>query len=166
VRLPYEGEHLGMYIFLPDTNSSPEKLLSLMSGDVWRRITKPGFSQKEGVLMLPKFKLESNIELTKTLPEMGMRTAFDMRKANFSGIARLEDRLYISRAVQKTFVEVKEEGTEAAAVTGIGVVAASASPLMLNPFEMIVERPFIFLIEDDQTGTILFMGLIFNPSTE
>src|SRR5208282_4977548 len=58
VRLPYESENLAMYVFLPDTNSSPEKLLGIMNGDTWQRITKPGFSEKEGTLVLPKFKLE------------------------------------------------------------------------------------------------------------
>jgi len=163
VRLPYEGENLAMYVFLPDTNSSPEKLLSLMSGDVWQRITKPGFSENEGTVVLPKFKLEYSVELNQPLQAMGMKTAFDPTNADFSGIA---PQLYISAACQKTFVEVKEEGTEAAAVTGIGVPMAVGIEIPPpNPFQMIVDRPFLFLIEDNQTGTILFMGVMFDPET-
>jgi serpin B len=160
VRLPYEGENLAMYVFLPDTNSSPEKLLGIMNGDSWQKVTKPGFSEKEGTVVLPKFKLESSVELKQPLQALGMKTAFDPLGADFSGIA---PGLFISHARQKTFVEVKEEGTEAAAVTGIAVEAGGMMMPPPNPFQMIVDRPFLFLIEDEQTGTILFMGVMFDP---
>jgi serine protease inhibitor len=164
VRLPYEGENLAMYVFLPDLNSSPEQLLGILDGDRWQHVTKPGFSQNLGMLVLPKFKLEYSVELSQTLKTMGMKTAFDMQKADFS---KMGEQLYISGALQKTFVEVKEEGTEAAAVTGIDVASASFDPTPRpEPFEMIVDRPFLFLIEDNQTGTILFMGLIFDPHSD
>ena len=161
VRLPYQGENLAMYVFLPDTNSSPEKLLGIINSDTWQRVTKPGFSEKEGTVVLPKFKLEYSVELNQPLQALGMKTAFDHTNADFSGIA---PQLYISAARQKTFVEVKEEGTEAAAVTGIGALLASGIEMPPpNPFQMIVDRPFLFLIEDKPTGTILFMGVLFNP---
>jgi serpin B len=163
VRLPYEGENLAMYVFLPDTNSSPEKLLGLMNGDTWQRVTKPGFSGKEGTLVLPKFKLEYSVELNQPLQALGMKKAFDPLGADFSGIAPGE--LWISAARQKTFVEVKEEGTEAAAVTGIMMKDSAVMMPPPKPFQMIVDRPFLFLIEDQQTGTILFMGVLFDPQT-
>ena len=160
VRLPYEGEKLAMYVFLPETNSSPEKLLGIMSGDRWQRVTQPGFSQKDGLLVLPKFKLEYSVELKPPLQAMGLKTAFNMDRADFCGIA---PQLFISSARQKTFVEVKEEGTEAVAVTDISIPASGIEMSPPDPFQMIVDRPFLFLIEDSQTGTILFMGLIFDP---
>jgi len=160
VRLPYQDENLAMYVFLPDPNSSPEKLLGIMNGDTWQRVTKPGFNEKEGTVVLPKFRLEYSVELNQPLQSLGMKTAFDMDKADFSGIA---PQLFISHARQKTFVEVKEEGTEAAAVTGIAVEAGGMMMPPPNPFQMIVDRPFLFLIEDRQTGTILFMGVMFDP---
>jgi serpin B len=162
VRLPYQGENLAMYVFLPDTNSSPEKLLDIMNGDTWQSVTKPGFSEKEGTVVLPKFKLEYNVELKEPLQALGMKTAFEPLGADFSGIA---PQLFISAARQKTFVEVKEEGTEAAAVTGIGVATQGIAMPPPNPFKMIADRPFLFLIEDNQTGTILFMGVMFDPAT-
>ena len=162
VRLPYEGENLAMYVFLPDTNSSPEKLLGIMNGDTWQRVTKPGFSEKEGMLVLPKFKLEYSVELNQPLQALGMRTAFNPTNADFSGIA---PQLFISAACQKTFVEVKEEGTEATAVTGIAVPSSGIEMPPPNPFQMIVDRPFLFLIEDNQTGSISFMGVMFDPET-
>ena len=161
VRLPYQDENLAMYVFLPDTNSSPEKLLGIMTGDSWQRVTKPGFSEKEGTVVLPKFKLEYSVELNQPLQALGMKTAFDPVGADFSGIA---PQLFISAARQKTFVEVKEEGTEAAAVTGIAMETSAMMVPPPNPFQMIVDRPFLFLIEDNQTGTILFMGVMFNPA--
>ena len=162
VRLPYQNENLAMYVFLPDTGSSLEKLLGILNGDSWQRITKPGFGEKEGTVVLPKFKLEYSVELIQPLEALGMKTAFDVDQADFSGIAT---NLYISAARQKTFGEVKEEGTEAAAVTGMAGLVASAPMPPINPFTMIVDRPFLFLIEDNQTETILFMGVMFDPAT-
>jgi serpin B len=163
VRLPYQGENLAMYVFLPDTNSSPEKLLGIMNGGTWQRVTRPGFSEKEGTLVLPKFKLEYSVGLNEPLEALGMKKAFDPLGADFSGIA---PELFISAARQKTFVEVKEEGTEAAAVTAIGLEACAIKMPPPNPFQMIVDRPFLFLIEDRQTETILFMGVLFDPQTD
>jgi serpin B len=133
-----------------------------MNGDAWRRITKPGFTDEDGDLELPKFKIEYSVELAKPLEELGMTTAFDTDKANFSGIS--SEPLYISAALQKTFVEVKEEGTEAAAVTGLSVAAGAFEMPPPKRFQMIVDHPFLFLIEDNQTGTILFIGLIYDPT--
>ena len=161
VRLPYEDENLAMYVFLPDTNSSPEKLLGLLNGRTWEKVTKPGFSEKEGKLELPRFKVEYSVTLNEPLQALGMKSAFDMKKADFSGIA---PELYISTVLQKTFVEVKEEGTEAAAVTGIAMSDHGMMMPLEKPFEMIVNRPFLFLIEDSKTGTILFIGTVFDPT--
>ncbi len=95
VRLPYEGKNIAMYVFLPDTNSSPDKLLGLMDGETWRRVTRPGFNDKEGTLALPRFKLEYNLELKESLEALGMKSAFDPLTADFSGIA---PQLFISAA--------------------------------------------------------------------
>jgi serpin B len=162
VRLPYEDENLAMYVFLPDTNSIPEKLLGLLNGRTWEKVTKPGFSEKEGTLELPRFKVEYSVTLNKPLQALGMKSAFDVKKADFSDIA---PELYISTVLQKTFVEVKEEGTEAAAVTEITMMAGAIPMPKPNPFEMIVNRPFLFLIEDSKTGTILFTGTVFDPKS-
>jgi serine protease inhibitor len=160
VRLPYEGRNLAMYVFLPDTNSSPEKLLGLMNGETWGRVTRPGFNEQEGRLALPRFKLQYNLELKQPLEALGLKSAFDPITADFSGIA---PQLFISAARQKTFVEVKEEGTEAAAVTGITMMPAGITMPPSDSFRMIVNRPFLFLIEDSLTGTILFIGTVFDP---
>jgi len=161
VRLPYEGENLAMYVVLPDPNSSPEKNPGSLGRDTWRRVARAGFGSREGSVVLPKFKIEYNLELRRPLQALGMKAAFDASSADFSGIA---PGLFISAARQKTFVEVNEEGTEAAAVSAVGVALTSLKPAS-TPFQMIVDRPFLFLIEDRQKGAILFMGMVLDPPT-
>jgi len=99
------------------------------------------------------------------LKSMGMKTAFDDRpgRADFSGISSRP--LYISEVRQRTFVEINEEGTEAAAVTGMLNPVSGLEIDPLPPFQMIVDRPFLFLIADEQTGTILFVGIIREPKS-
>jgi serine protease inhibitor len=159
VRLPYEGENLAMYIFLPDADSGPQRILELLGGDAWERAIKPGFAFEEGSIVLPRFKVEYSVELRQPLRALGMKAAFDASIADFSGIA---PRLFISAARHKTFVEVSEEGTEAAAVTGVGI-SLTALRQPSKPFEMIVERPFLFMIEERRSGMIMFMGVVFDP---
>lgn len=165
VRLPYLDDNLSMYVFLPDTNSSPENLLSILNGDKWRRITKPGFSDRSGTLVLPRFKLNYTADLKAPLKNLGIKAAFEDSIADFSGISQTN--LSISGAVQKTFVEVKEEGTEAAAVSAVATWSTSSIEVPPpNPFEMVVDHPFLFLIEDNQTGIILFMGVVFDLQSD
>lgn len=163
VRLWYEGYSVAMYVFLPDPGSSPEKLLSIMNGDKWDRVTLPGFEDRDGTIVLPKFKLEYGVDLNQPLKTMGMKTAFESGsgRVDFSGISSRP--LYISDVRQQTFIEVNEEGTEAAAATGMTILAGLETSPLPPPFKMIVDRPFLFLIADGQTGTILFMGTIYEP---
>ena len=158
VQLSYQGWNITMYVFLPDAGSSPGKLIDIMSGDTWQRVTKPGFSVRQGNVVLPRFKVEFGVELKEPLKALGMRAAFG--KADFLGIS---DRpLFVSAVRQKAFVEVNEEGTEAAAATWMNL----SEGIDMNPpkpFQMIVDRPFLFLIEDQQTRTVLFMGVVFDP---
>jgi serpin B len=159
VRLPYMGYNLAMYVFLPDSGSSPAKLLQIMNGDNWRRVMMPGFSEHDGLVVLPKFKLENTLGLNHTLESLGMKSAFNQKKADFSGM--FSDQHYISAVVQKAFVEVSEEGTEAAAVTGIFLHSNSMpDPNPPKPFEMIADRPFLFAIVDARSEMILFMGVV------
>jgi serpin B len=154
VRLPYAGGRLQMYLFLPNTSSSPAKLLASMDNNI-----VPGFRDREGTVALPRFKLEYDVVLNDPLQALGMRHAFD--DADFSGMA--SERLFVSKVKQKSFVEVNEEGTEAAAVTTVGM-KSSAIMEQPKPFEMIVDRPFFFIIGDQETQSILFMGVVYEPA--
>ena len=161
VRLPYAGGRLQMYLFLPATNSGLTKLLADLNGDAWQGKILPQFTDREGTLALPRFKIEYKVVLNAPLKALGMHQAFDDR-ADFSAMAESKEGLYVSEVWQKSFVDVNEEGTEAAAVTGVRMtMLAAIRPLA--PFEMIVDRPFFFIIEDSQTQSILFMGIAENP---
>lgn len=132
VRLPYMGYDLAMYVFLPDLGASPAKLLQIMNGDNWRRVTMRGFNPRAGLVVLPKFKLENTLALNEPLKMLGMKTAFDQMKADFSAMFGAPH--FISEVRQKTFVEVSEEGTEAAAVT---VLELDAGGIEMNPPEAV-----------------------------
>ena len=115
------------------------------------------FSKQKGFIRLPRFKSEYDVTLNDSLKTLGMEEAFS-NKANFSGMGK---NFNISQVKHKTFVEVNEEGTEAAAVTSVGV-SITSSPIN-PPFRMIVDRPFFCAIRDNQTGRVLFMGSIIDP---
>ena len=159
VRLPYAGGRVQMYLFLPDTNSNPAKLLAGMDGSIWQDKILPGFHDREGTLAFPRFKLEYQVVLNDSLEALGMRHAFD--DADFSAMA--DERLFVSEVKQKSFVGVNEEGTEAAAVTTV-TMRNMAVFKPGKPFEMVVNRPFVFVVGDDETKSILFMGLVFDPA--
>ncbi|HEX8185290.1 MAG TPA: serpin family protein, partial [Blastocatellia bacterium] len=111
---------------------------------------------------LPRFKVEYEVTLNDALKALGMEPAFDASRANFSGMAQAGQNVYISKVKHKTFVEVNEEGTEAAAVTSTEMRATSA----MRPrdrFRMVVDHPFFCAIRDNTTGTVLFMGAILEP---
>jgi len=156
VSLPYGKEGaLAMYIFLPDSNSNLATLLQQLTPENWNQwmqILK--FRREDGSIEIPRFKMEYEVELNSTLIALGMAGIFDISKADFSPM--IDDNVAVNSVKHKTFVEVNEEGTEAAAVTSIDV---SFCP----PFEMNVNRPFFCAIQDNTTGTILFMGTIVDP---
>jgi serpin B len=162
VRLPYAGGRLQMHLFLPGTNSSPTKLLADLNGETWRNKIAPRFMEREGTLALPRFKMDYDVTLNDPLKALGMKNAFTSA-ADFSAMA--DEPLFVSEVKQKSYVDVNEEGTEAAAVTTV-VMKATAIMEPVKPFEMIVDRPFFFAIADSQTQTILFMGIVNNPANQ
>lgn len=156
VKLPYKGG-LQMELYLPLTHTNPQLLLPALSA---RALVEKGFGLREGVVILPKFKLDYDILLNDPLQALGMKSAFS-GAANFSGIAT--EPLYIGLVKQKSFVDVNEEGTEAAAVTTVQM----QSMVMRRPterFTMVLDHPFFFMISDQATGSILFMGMVNDPA--
>lgn len=161
VRLGYAGRHLEMIVFLPKTNSNPKNILTKLSTGSWQDDILSQFADREGTLVFPKFELKYEVQLKDLLKALGMKSAFAM-DANFSAMA--DEPLFVSEVKQKSFVEVNEEGTVAAAVTGVHMTAIGVTRALEKPFEMIVDRPFFFVIEDDKTQSILFMGVIHDPA--
>jgi serpin B len=157
VALPYASRQASLYVFLPRENL--DKFIPDLTPENWDQWMAQ-FRWKEGTLELPRFKLENKYGLNAELKALGMPRAFG-REAEFGGIS--DEALWISQVVQKTFVEVNEEGTEAAAASGIGIAGSAARVPIEPPFSMIVDRPFYVAIREDQTGTILFHGAIEDP---
>lgn len=164
VQLPYNG-HLRMEAFLPKTNSSPQKLVEMFrEKDTWQKTIESGFREHDGFVALPKFKMDYEVEINQFLQNLGMRLAFDPNAADFSVMVD-DPGIAIKWVKQKSYVQADEEGTEAAAVTT--VLMTDKAELTLPPknrFEMIVDRPFLFVIVDDATQTILFVGIVNNPA--
>lgn len=162
IRLPYgDTKKLGMYVFLP--KGSLENFSNSLTEENWHSWL-PNFKRSEGTILLPKFKNEYEIILNQALMALGIQTAFsdsaDFSKMSINGKKDFK----ISEVKHKTFVEVNEEGTEAAAVTSIGMVGTtSISVKKVEPFYMNVNKPFFFAITEKDTGEILFLGTINDP---
>ena len=112
-------------------------------------------------VFLPRFKLTSQFSLRDVLADLGMHQAFDRDAADLSGIST-QEKLHISAVVHKAFVDVNEEGTEAAAATGV-IVATRAAMVGQEPAVFRADHPFLFLIRDTRSGSILFVGRVDNP---
>ena len=150
-----------MEIVLPETNSTLEAFVGQLDAQSWLEALLPGFRENKGTLMLPRFKLRYGAELKQPLTALGLRSALSP-EADFSGMS--PSRLFLSEVKHQSFVEINEQGTEAAAAT-TGVMSLASVQHQPPPFQMIVDRPFLFLISDQQTKSILFVGLVFNPSS-
>jgi serpin B len=157
VMLPYASRQVSMYVFLP--KGGLDKFVPELTPLNWEK-WMPQFRSREGALELPRFKLENKYELNGELKALGMTRAFT-REAEFAGIS--DEPLLISQVLQKTFVEVNETGTEAAAASGVAMRPSAVRMVPEPPFTMIVDRPFYVAIREIQTGTILFHGTIEDP---
>lgn len=158
VELPYEGERYAMYVVLPPKGLSLDKMISYVNENLYEQAMSMMTAQKVR-LTLPKLKLETEMVLNKTLQHMGVKTAFTPA-ANFKGIAEMGP-LVLDQVKQKCYIDVSEKGTEAAAVTSVGVRLTSARPETL--VTMNVDRPYVFFIADRTNGNILFAGRVVRP---
>jgi serpin B len=158
VELLYDGGELSMVILLPQAGQFEILEGSLDAQQASAILGK--LERQEVRLTMPRFEFESSFRLGEALAAMGMPDAFKLMIADFSGITTKEP-LFIREVVHKAFISVDEAGTEAAAGTAV-IVPPSAPPPGL--VEVTVDHPFIFLIRDIETGTILFIGRVVNPS--
>jgi len=158
VELLYDGGELSMVILLPEQgkfDTFESSLTSQKAADIIKDI-----KYNEVNLSMPKFEYDSSFGLKQALAGLGMKDAFIPDKADFSGMDGKKD-LFIQDVVHKAFVSVDEEGTEAAAATAV-IVGTTSIPA--EPIKVEVNRPFIFLIRDIETGAILFLGRVVNPN--
>jgi serpin B len=159
LELPYVDNELSMIILLPkETDALPkfEKTLNLEDFSQWL----DRLHRREVIVSVPKFKMTSQFSLASVLTSMGMADAFSATAADFSGITGGRD-LFISAVIHKAYVDVNEEGTEAAAATGVTMRLTSVGPTQTPVFR--ADHPFLFLIRDNHSGSILFIGRLMNP---
>jgi serpin B len=158
VELPYGDSAWSMVVVLPDSGNDLGDLVAGMDAAAWKDLTD-GLTASNVRVRLPKIKLEYKKTLNSPLSDLGLGIAFT-DDADFSGIA--DASLLISRVLHKTFLEVNEKGTEAAAVTVVGVAVTSigSEPVFID---MTVDRPFLLAIRENSTGLLLFLGAIYDP---
>jgi len=156
LEMPYKGEELSMLVLLPreGTLEEFEQSLTIQKLNEW----KNSIQETKIDVYLPKFKFETKYFMKEDLKAMGMPTAFSMA-ADFSGMTGSQD-LFIDNVIHQAFIEVNEEGTEAAAATA--VIMAEESAAFSNMFK--ADHPFIFIIQEKETGNILFMGKMSDPT--
>ena len=163
IELPYRrysSVDASMVIFLPDEGDFREFENSLNSNTLEQVLREFDSDRRNLILTMPLFKYESDFLLDNTLANMGMPDAFS-DASDFSGITD-ETSVWINAVVHKAFVSVDEEGTEAAAATGVGFLMSARE--IEEPITVTIDRPFIFLIRDEPTGAILFLGRVMDPS--
>lgn len=160
LEMRYNKSTLAMNVVLPRANDGLDELESKLNAD-WLKTALGGIRPQEVVVSFPKFKTTISYDLTGTLAAMGMPQAFSRQQANFSRMTEAE-RLMIGVVVHKAFIDVTEEGTEAAAATGVGMKLAAA-PVQEPPKVFNANHPFVFVIRDTATGSVLFVGRMTNP---
>ena len=159
VRLPYRGG-MSMCVLLPKKDVRFPKFCAELRSSVGTFTA--AMAERPGHVRLPKFRIETEAHLTAPLKTMGMERVFDPTRAALERISEIKP-LYLREVLQKDFVEVNEKGTEAAAVTGVMCLGAPDREPPPPPFEMIVNRPFVFAICDDFTRTVMFLGAVVDP---
>ena len=162
LKMPYEGGRLSMLVILPDERGGLADLTETLSAEQISKWSE-GLQHSDVSVSMPKFEVRKSYDLNPILMSMGMTDAFDTELANLDGIGSEPDgtNLYVDSAAQFTYINVDEEGTEAAAVTTIEVGVTSAPPPIPH---FVANHPFLFVIQDDETGMILFMGSLVDPT--
>lgn len=162
INLPYADKRLSLYVFLPAKGKSLSAFEQNFTESKWQAWVNQ-FHKREGSLSLPRFKVEDKMSLKAPLESLGMAVAFAPGKADFSAMVKTDKPVYISQVMHKTFMEVNEEGTEAAAATSVEMSVTSAPMNPDPPFNMRVDRPFVIALHDRETARLLFVGHIANP---
>jgi serpin B len=160
--LPYKGKQLSMYILLPKENTPLDTLISQLTDTTLQKIlTENGEFFNEANIKLPKWTVNYDVEMSEELlPALGMTNIF--KSADLNRMTTVKN-LYVSSVVHKTFIAVDEKGTEAAAVTSIAVTTESANIKRVKIINFHANRPFLYFIADNKSGTILFVGNMLKP---
>jgi serpin B len=162
LQMPYAGDDLSMVIMLPNERDGLASMEHSLTDDMWKSTLSSLRNTLVNVSM-PKFSFDSSFQLAGVLEQMGMTDAFSSA-ADFSGITPA-GKLDINSVIHQAFIDVSEQGTEAAAATGVGLVASSVYEPIVTPVDFTADHPFLFALEDDHSGSILFLGQVTNPAS-
>jgi serpin B len=161
LELPYVGKDLSMLVLLPRKKDGLADLEKELNADRLKAISMRLRATTDVDVTLPKFKTTAEFRLDTELKALGMKRAFAPNAANFAGMNGRENDLHIGFVVHKAFIDVNEEGTEAAAATAVGVRTTSLPP---PPPVFRADHPFVYLIRDNKSGAVLFLGRLSDPS--
>jgi serine protease inhibitor len=164
IAMPYKGLKQSLYVFLPNQNSDLKTMLASFSEANWKSWLN-SFHNKNIELSLPKVKVKYSTELSTTLKQIGMASAFTPN-ADFSDMIEPPQSVFISKVVQKTFLGIDEAGTEAAAATAVIMAARAMAYQPQTPLPFKVDRPFVIALVDNDSQEILFLGAISNPQSK
>jgi serpin B len=153
LEMPYAGDELSMLVYLPTHASGLNRLTGWLTAE---RLARPELREQKVVVHLPRFKAQSGLSLKPALVDLGMKAAFTSGGADFTGMSPHGEDLYISAVLHKAFVEVNEEGSEAAAATAVIIKERESG--LVSPPVFRADRPFVFTIRENQTGAVLFLG--------
>ena len=160
--LPYQEHHLSFFILVPNQVNGLAKIEENITQDHFTDIFRKFMTNKTKVsVFMPKFKLEQSVELNAVLAEMGMKDMFRAQVADFSGMDGTRQ-MYVDKVLHKAYVDVNEEGTEAAAATAVMMRCCCIQ----REQRIVADRPFLFFIRDFRNGSVLFLGRYCSPPQE
>jgi serpin B len=162
VKMPYGNGQYNMLILLPRSGYNSQHIIDEFSASNWKSWMEEYEMKEQVVVTMPRFKYAFELEMKDVLKQMGMEKAFNPSHSDFSKIADVND-LYINSVVHKSFVDVNENGTEAAAVTSVTFGVTSVQPGEDQKIYFTVDKPFVFAITEKDTGAILFLGEVNRP---
>ncbi|XP_052083735.1 leukocyte elastase inhibitor-like [Mytilus californianus] len=158
LQLPYTGNKLSMIFLLPNDANGLSQLESKINMTTFKSLFS-GIRPRDTIIRIPKFVFEAKYDLKPVLTSLGITEIFDSQTANFAKMTTMKS-VFVNDARHKSYIEVTEQGTEAAAATTIQMVMTSS---MSGPFQFVADHPFMFVIRDNNSGTILFVGRYANP---
>lgn len=158
VDIPYSNDDYSLMLIVPKCYRKFKKLEKKLNLEIYNNFIAQK-EKKRVKLSIPKFNIKSDYDLGETLVKMGLKDAFTAN-ADFSGITE-QERLYISQAIHKATIEINEEGTEAAAATAVVMRKTS---VLLDNVELKIDKPFIYILRNNKTNCIYFMGKVINPN--
>ena len=162
VKMPYGNGQYNMVVLLPGSGNNSQDIIDELSAQNWKSWMSDYEVEDKVVVTMPRFKFAFELEMKQVLKEMGMLKAFNPGQSDFSKIADVDD-LHINSVVHKSFIDVNESGTEAAAVTSVTFGVTSIQPGADEKIYFTVDKPFVFAITEKDTDAILFIGEVNQP---